>query len=81
MQENPCAVYTQLQLHVNSVLVKLVELSQAIHGAFLNGDESEVSRLDRELEGEIGRKERALGALRQHVKEHECVPSRSRQLE
>ena len=29
-------------------------------------------RLDKELETSVGRKERIVGALRQHVKDHKC---------
>jgi hypothetical protein len=35
-------------------------------------------RLDMELEKAVGRKERALGALRQQVREHKCWPFRDK---
>lgn len=33
-----------------------------------------VSRVDKKLEMIVGEKERAIGALRQHVREHKCQP-------
>jgi hypothetical protein len=64
----------QLESEVSSVLQKLTEITSAQLAAFQENDPGKVMRLDKELELTIGEKERCLGALRQHVKEHRCQP-------
>jgi len=39
---------------------------------FQEGDYVGSKRIDRELELTVGEKERAIGALRQHLTEHKC---------
>lgn len=40
--------------------------------AFYGNDRNAFTRLDDELETTVGRKERIVGALHQHVKDHKC---------
>ena len=40
--------------------------------AFRANDRNSFTRLDKDLETSVGRKERIVGAIRQHVKEHQC---------
>ncbi len=53
-------------------LIRIAELSHATAEALTNGNENLTRELDKEVENEIGAKERALGALRQHREEHGC---------
>lgn len=69
---NPkCAECARLQYDVMTALERLEELIAAQLEAFRASDQARFMRLDRELELSIGSKERAIGALRQHSKEHE----------
>lgn len=54
------------------VLSKIVHLAQEQKQALSNQTENVVRELDLMLEHEIGEKERALGALRQHCNDHGC---------
>jgi hypothetical protein len=76
MPANRCPEYVKLESEVESVLQKLTEITSAQLAAFQENDPVRVFRLDKELELTIGEKERALGALRQHVKEHGCQSAR-----
>lgn len=69
-----CAEYERLQAEVASVLERLSELTRTQLKAFENNDMATFRRLDRELENIVGEKERTIGALRQHVSEHQCQP-------
>jgi hypothetical protein len=44
---------------------------------FRSGESDKYMHLDKELELTVGEKERAVGALRQHVKEHRCEPKKA----
>jgi hypothetical protein len=69
-----CPEYTRLESEVTAVLQKLSELTKQQLDLFRNGDQGAFMRLDKELENTVGHKERAVGALRQHAKEHACHP-------
>jgi hypothetical protein len=71
-----CPVEKRLAEAVSSVLTQLVELTTAQLRAFQEHREAEVSRLDKELEMTVGEKERAIGRLDEHRREHGCSPSR-----
>lgn len=70
-----CAEYARLQAAVNTILELIAELTSAQLQAFQSSEQTLFARLDRELENAIGEKERAVGAMRQHAKEHRCQPS------
>jgi hypothetical protein len=70
--DNKCSQRTLLQTEANGVLEKLVKLTKAQLEAFNAQRQDEFMRLDKELETTIGAKERVIGAVRQHIKEHGC---------
>ena len=57
-----------VQVHLS----RIVALTQETSAAVANRDDKLTRDLDIRVEQEIGAKERALGALRQHRKEHGC---------
>jgi hypothetical protein len=66
-----CPEYDRLHadvenLHGNLAQVATLEL-------FRSKDLDGVHRVDKELELTVGEKERSIGALRQHIKDHKCV--------
>ena len=72
MDARGCPEYQQLQKEVSEALSKIAELTTAQLQAFRLNDQVSFSRLDKELENAMGRKERTIGAARQHAKEHGC---------
>jgi hypothetical protein len=72
MQMAKCPEYVRLQAEVLDVLEKLTKLTQGQLDAFRRHDQATVMRLDKELETTVGLKERRLGAMRQHAREHKC---------
>jgi hypothetical protein len=69
-----CAEYDRLVSYVENVLGNLAQLATLVLDLFRAGDYSACRRLDKELELTLGEKERSIGALRQHMKEHNCQP-------
>jgi hypothetical protein len=69
-----CAEYERLQQRVRDVLSKLTGLTTDQLTAFEKNDKDLFTRLDRELELTVGEKERCIGSLRQHVRDHKCQP-------
>jgi len=67
-----CPEHRRLAQIVESVLAKLADLTQTHLRMFQEGDYVGSKRIDRELELTVGEKERAIGALRQHLTEHKC---------
>jgi hypothetical protein len=68
-----CEEYERLRAHLENVLGNLAQASTLLLEMFRAKNLEGVRRLDKELELTLGEKERSLGALRQHVKEHNCV--------
>lgn len=68
-----CPEYDRLHAEVEAVLGNLAQVSTLLLELFRSKDLAGVRRLDKELELTVGEKERSIGALRQHVKEHKCV--------
>jgi hypothetical protein len=68
-----CQEYANLQQELQLVLQTLSDLTKAMLDAFRANDRGAFSRLDKELETSVGRKERIVGALRQHIKDHKCA--------
>ena len=67
-----CAELERLQKEVEAILDKLRELTTLQLEVFRAHNQPEFIRLDKELELTVGEKERSIGALRQHVQDHEC---------
>ena len=74
MESNKCPEYAALEDNVTEALQKLVELIDAQLAAFRAREHGTFMRLDKELEMAVGQKERVIGALRQHAKDHGCRP-------
>jgi hypothetical protein len=68
-----CEEYDRLHAHLEDVLAKLAQSAALLLELFRARNLDGVHQLDKELELTLGEKERSLGALRQHVKEHNCI--------
>jgi hypothetical protein len=53
-------------------LIRISELTRAVAEALKNKNENVAAQIDKEVDLELGRKERAMGALHQHRKERGC---------
>lgn len=69
---SPCAEQQRLIDTVQLHLIRIAELSRATADAVVNRNENLTQVLDTQVETELGKKERALGALRQHRRDHGC---------
>ena len=67
-----CAEYERLESYVGTVLAHLAQLTTNHLEAFRAKDFQAARQIDLEVERSIGEKERAIGALRQHMLEHKC---------
>jgi hypothetical protein len=70
-----CQEQARLRSEVENVLGNLAQVTTLLLELFRSGDSEKYQHLDKELELTVGEKERAVGALRQHIKEHKCQPS------
>ena len=70
-----CPEYDRLETYVENVLGNLAQLTTLTLELFRAGDFPACRRLDKDIELTIGEKERAIGALRQHMLEHKCQPT------
>ena len=71
-QMSNCAEYDRLAAYVENVLGKLAQLTTLHLELFRSGDFAGSRRIDPDVERAVGEKERAIGALRQHMLEHKC---------
>jgi hypothetical protein len=67
-----CLRQQELIADVQGHLIRLSELARFTSAAVAAGNENTVAELDRQFEEEVGEKERAMGALREHRKMHGC---------
>ncbi len=67
-----CPEYDLLAGAVDQILRDLSEKTSLHLELFRSKQHEKFMRLDKELELLIGEKERAIGALRQHSKDHRC---------
>jgi hypothetical protein len=74
-----CPEYIRLRSEVENVLGNLAQVTTLLLELFRNDESERYKHLDKELELTVGEKERAVGALRQHVKEHKCQPEKPSQ--
>jgi hypothetical protein len=74
MADQPSSCHRQQELieDVQRHLIRISELTRSIAEALANGNESFAAELDKEVDLEFGLKERGMGALHQHRKEHGC---------
>ena len=68
----PCVQQQKLMSDVQDHLIQISELTRAIAEALANGNENFAAELDKQVDAELGKKERAMGALHQHRAEHGC---------
>jgi hypothetical protein len=69
---NRCPEYERLSSQLDDVLKKLVETTSLQLEIFRSKRPGEFMRVDKQLELLVGEKERRVGALQQHVDEHQC---------
>jgi hypothetical protein len=72
MSNQPCRKQQSLIDCVQQHLLRIADLSRDTAEAVANRNENLTRELDSQVEKELGEKERALGALRQHREEHGC---------
>ena len=68
----PCPDQQKLMADVQDHLMQISQLTRAVAEALANGNENFAAELDKQVDLELGKKERAMGALHQHRKEHGC---------
>ncbi|HXU49905.1 MAG TPA: hypothetical protein VN727_12735 [Candidatus Binatia bacterium] len=71
MDEN-CKEYAILAAQVTTILEHVSELTRRQLKLFKNKTKTEFMRLDKDMENAMGKKERCIGALRQHEADHHC---------
>ena len=69
----PCPEFERLRAEAENVLGNLAQVSTLLIELFRSRDFEAVYGLDKELELTVGQKERCIGALRQHIKDHNCA--------
>lgn len=67
-----CETQQKLAAEVQRYLSVLVDLAQAEREALRSRDDGLIMTIDRQIENAVGEKERAMGALRHHRREHGC---------
>jgi hypothetical protein len=72
LKRRSCPLRDRLAADVDEVLQQIVNITSNLRTAFQNRDRSLFEHLDQQLELAIGQKERSIGALREHKKEHGC---------
>jgi hypothetical protein len=72
-----CPEYERLDSHVEDVLGNLAQLATLELDRFQAGDYPTCRRLEQALENTFVEKERAMGAIEQHLLEHKCQPGKS----
>jgi len=68
----PCRQQQELINQVQENLMRISELTRVTAEALRTGNENFAPELDKQVDIEFGKKERAMGALHQHRKEHGC---------
>jgi len=68
----PCFRQQSLIEEARQHLLRIAELTHSIAEALANGNENTAAELDKQVDLELGRKERAMGALHEHRREHGC---------
>jgi hypothetical protein len=67
-----CQTYDELVKTVEKCLSEIADTTTAQLQAFQKSEHAKVMELDKHLELMVGEKERSIGALREHMKEHHC---------
>jgi hypothetical protein len=67
-----CTEYDRLASTIDQILKDLSQKTSLHLELFRSKQHEKFMRLDKELELLVGEKERAIGSLRQHAKDHGC---------
>jgi hypothetical protein len=70
--QKSCVRQQDLIAKAQAHLVRISELTRSIAEALANGNEDMAADLDKQVDLELGLKERAMGALHEHRREHGC---------
>ncbi len=70
-----CNEYSSLAASVDGILQQIASKTALLLELFRSKQSEKFARMDKELELLVGEKERTVGALRQHAKEHKCQPT------
>jgi len=68
----PCPRQVELISKAQAHLIRISDLTRAIADALASGEEDRAADLDKQVDLELGLKERAMGALEEHRREHGC---------
>ena len=68
-----CQELNRLIAVLESTLANLAQVTTLLLDLIRSRDLHSWGQLDRRLEITLGEKERALGALRQHIRDHQCA--------
>ena len=71
-QPSTCERQEELVAETQRHLIRLSELAKQESEAIASRNENLILALDQDIENTLGLKERALGALHEHRKEHGC---------
>ena len=71
-EPKPCRRQQELIAAVQKHLLRLAALARTESEVISGESENAWMAVDREIENELGEKERAMGALKQHRAEHGC---------
>ena len=72
MEEGPCPRQQEIMEELQEHLMRLAALAREEAEAVRTGSENLWMAIDKQIESELGEKERALGALKEHRREHGC---------
>jgi len=70
--KGPCPSQQELLAKARGHLMRISELARSVAEALAIGDEDRAAELDKQIDLELGMKERAMGAIHQHRKDHGC---------
>ena len=68
-----CPEYERLHAQTENVLGNLAQTITLLLEMFRSKNLQAVHQLDKQLELTVGEKERCIGALNQHIREHNCL--------
>jgi hypothetical protein len=72
IHEAQCLRQQEIIHEIQGHLIRLAELAHAVASALENRNENLAHQIDREIELQLGAKERGMGKLEEHRKEHGC---------
>ena len=69
-----CPELARLESEVEQELANIAQVLTLQLELFRSRKDRDMMRVDKQLENMVGAKERAIGALREHIREHKCRP-------